>query len=101
MIPALLIMVLKSYLAALEKTQVVLWVTLAAVVVNLAVAWALIFGHWGAPELGVRGAAIASLSTQTLTAVLLSLYAALSEGAAGSVCSSASGGRIGPPSGRC
>ena len=80
MIPALLIMVLKSYLAALEKTQVVLWVTLAAVVVNLAVAWALIFGHWGAPELGVRGAAIASLATQTLTAVLLSLYAALSEG---------------------
>lgn len=80
MMPALLIMVLKSYLAALEKTQVVLWVTLAAVVVNLVVAWAFIFGRIGAPELGVRGAALASLATQILTFFLLALYAALSEG---------------------
>jgi len=76
MIPALLVMVLKSYLAALERTQVVLWVTLAAVGVNLALAYMLIFGHWGAPELGVRGAAIASLVVQALTFVLLALYAA-------------------------
>jgi multidrug resistance protein, MATE family len=75
MIPALLIMVLKSYLAALERTQVVLWVTLAAVVVNIALGWALIFGNWGAPELGVRGAAIASVVVQTLTFVLLAIYA--------------------------
>ena len=61
MIPALLVMALKSYLAALERTQVVLWATLAAVGVNVVLDWALIFGHWGAPELGVRGAAIASL----------------------------------------
>ena len=75
MIPALVIMVLKSYLAALERTQVVLWTTLIGVAVNAAAAWALIFGHWGAPELGVRGAAIASLLTQTLTAALLLAYA--------------------------
>ncbi|MGB5872029.1 MAG: MATE family efflux transporter, partial [Albidovulum sp.] len=43
-IPALLVMVLRSYLAALEKTQVVLWVTVVGVVVNFSVAWALIFG---------------------------------------------------------
>jgi multidrug resistance protein, MATE family len=76
MTPALLIMVLKSYLAALERTQVVLWVTLAGVALNLAIAWPLIFGHWGAPELGVRGAAIASLATQGATCLLLMLYAA-------------------------
>lgn len=80
MMPALLIMTLKSYLAALEKTQVVLWVTLAAVLVNAAVAWSFIFGRLGAPELGVRGAAIASLATQIVTFLLLALYAALSEG---------------------
>ena len=33
-VPALLVMVLKSYLAALERTRVVLWVTLGAVAVN-------------------------------------------------------------------
>ena len=75
MIPALLVMVLKNYLAALQRTQVVLWVTLAAVVVNVAVGWPLIFGRWGAPELGVRGAAIASVVVQVATAGLLAAYA--------------------------
>ena len=75
MIPALLVMVLKSYLAALERTQVVLWVTLAAVGVNIAIGWALIFGNWGAPEMGMRGAAIASVTVQVLTAVALGVYA--------------------------
>ena len=76
MIPALLVMVLKSYLAALERTQVVLWVTLAAVGVNFAIAYCFIFGRFGAPEWGVRGAALASLATQYMTFVALALYAA-------------------------
>lgn len=80
MIPALLVMVLKSHLAALERTQVVLWVTVAGVAVNAAVNWALIFGNWGAPELGVEGAAIASVLTQGLTFAALALYAAMCPG---------------------
>ncbi|MEZ5778110.1 MAG: MATE family efflux transporter [Paracoccaceae bacterium] len=76
MMPALLVMVLKSYLAANERTQVVLWVTLVGVGLNAALNWALIFGNWGAPELGVRGAAIASLVTQMMTFLCLALYAA-------------------------
>ena len=75
MIPALLVMALKSYLSALERTQVVLWITLAAAVANAGINWMLIFGNWGAPELGVTGAAIASVLTQVLTVVALGLYA--------------------------
>jgi MATE family multidrug resistance protein len=62
--PALLVMALKSYLAALERTQAVLWIAVMAAAVNGLANYALIFGHWGAPELGLLGAAIASVTTQ-------------------------------------
>jgi multidrug resistance protein, MATE family len=75
MLPALLVMALKNYLAALERTQVVLWITVAAVALNAGINYALIFGNWGAPELGVRGAAVASVLTQLLTFVALGFYA--------------------------
>lgn len=75
MVPTLLVMALKSYLAALERTQVVLWITLVAVLMNAGVNYALIFGKWGAPELGVQGAAIASVLTQVVTFGALALYA--------------------------
>ncbi|SDW58461.1 multidrug resistance protein, MATE family [Ruegeria halocynthiae] len=73
--PALLVMVLKSYLAALERTQIVLWITVVAAMVNGVTNYALIFGNWGAPELGVIGAAIASVVTQTVALVAVVIYA--------------------------
>jgi MATE family multidrug resistance protein len=75
MVPALVVTVLQSYLSALHRTQVVLWVTLAAVAVNIAVNWALIFGNWGFPEMGARGAAVATLVVQVVSLVALALYA--------------------------
>jgi MATE family multidrug resistance protein len=77
MIPALLVMALKSYLAAVGRSGVVLWATLGAVLANAVMNWALIFGNWGAPELGVIGAAIASVVAQLLTLVVMVVYAAL------------------------
>jgi MATE family multidrug resistance protein len=73
--PALLVMAVKSYLAALERTQIVLWVTLLAAGVNALVNYALIFGNWGAPELGIAGAAIASIVTQMVSLVAVLIYA--------------------------
>ncbi|WP_298261679.1 MATE family efflux transporter [uncultured Litoreibacter sp.] len=78
LVPSLLVMVIKSYLAALERTAVVLWVTLLALVVNSGLNYALIFGNFGAPEMGLRGAAIASVVAQTLTLLVLALYVAKS-----------------------
>lgn len=77
-LPALLVMVLKSYLAALERTQVVLWITVLAAIVNALTNYALIFGNWGAPELGIRGAAIASVVTHSVSLVGVVVYAAAS-----------------------
>ncbi|HBB82791.1 MAG TPA: MATE family efflux transporter, partial [Sulfitobacter sp.] len=73
-VPALLVMVLKSYLAALERTQVVLWITLLAAVINAMANYALIFGNWGAPELGVMGAAVASVTTQFVSLIGVVIY---------------------------
>ncbi|KFI33986.1 multidrug transporter MatE [Haematobacter missouriensis] len=75
-IPALVVMVLRSYLAALGRTQVVLWVTLTGLAVNIVANWALIFGNWGFPALGIAGAATASALVQLVTMGLLAGYAA-------------------------
>lgn len=72
--PALLVMALKSYLAALERTQIVLWITLIAAVVNALGNYALIFGNFGAPELGIRGAAYATVITNVVTLLGVVIY---------------------------
>jgi len=74
--PALLVMVLKSYLAALGRTQVVLWVTVSAVFVNIGLNWVFIFGNLGVPAMGARGAALASVLVQLFTLGVMLAYAA-------------------------
>lgn len=75
--PALLVMVLKSFLSALERAQIVLWVTVLTAILNGFLNWILIFGNWGFPEMGLRGAAVASVFSQALSLVILAAYAGL------------------------
>lgn len=74
--PALGVNVLKSYLVAQERTQFALWATVLGAILNALVNYALIFGNWGAPEMGLRGAAWASVLVNLFTFALLVVYAA-------------------------
>mgnify|MGYP002714678701 CR=1 FL=1 len=67
---------LASYLAAMERTQVVLWITLAGLPLVVFLNWVLIFGNLGAPEMGVRGAAIVAIVVQFLQLGAIAGYAA-------------------------
>jgi MATE family multidrug resistance protein len=53
-------MVVRSFLSAFAATRVILLVTIIGVIANAALAYALIFGHFGFPRLELRGAAIAT-----------------------------------------
>ncbi|MEM9434568.1 MAG: MATE family efflux transporter [Pseudomonadota bacterium] len=76
MVPSLLVMVLRSFLSSLERTQIILAIMLVSVVLNAGLNWMLIFGRFGAPELGIEGAALASVLTQSGALILTALYIA-------------------------
>lgn len=74
MFPALLLMVLRSFVSALERGSIVLYVTLGMFALNVVLDYCLIFGNFGFPALGLNGAAIASLGANILGFLLIFGY---------------------------
>jgi len=64
--PVMAFFVLRSYFSALERAKVVMIATLVGIAINAFLNYVFIFGNFGAPEMGVRGAAIATLGTGCL-----------------------------------
>ncbi len=64
-IPAILLFtVLRQYLQGRGIMRPAMWTAIAANLVNVALNWALIYGHLGAPAMGVVGAGIATAVTR-------------------------------------
>ncbi len=62
-------MVFRAFYVGLAKTKVITYTTIVLAIVNITLDYILIFGHFGAPEMGVAGAAIASVIAEA-TALL-------------------------------
>ncbi len=57
-LPFLLFQVMRNFLAALERPGWVLVVSIGGIFLNGLVSWALIFGHFGLPALGIFGSGL-------------------------------------------
>jgi len=73
-LPALGFAVLRNYVAALEKAAGIMTITVLALVVNLAINYALVFGKFGMPALGVVGAAYGTSIVNWLMFLVLAFH---------------------------
>jgi MATE family multidrug resistance protein len=70
--PALLLfMVVRHYLQCLNHVRIIMFALVSANLVNLLFNWVLIFGHWGAPAMGVQGAAWATVMSRIYMAAVV------------------------------
>lgn len=72
--PAIIVMNLKSFFMALGKPNVILWSTVIGAAINVPANYAFIFGNWGAPELGIKGAAYATIFAHSFTMIAMFIY---------------------------
>jgi MATE family multidrug resistance protein len=61
--PWLVFQLLRNFVAALERPRVILWLSIAGIVLNALISWSLIFGHFGLPAMGIVGSGIGSTVT--------------------------------------
>ena len=64
---------LRCFLAAMEKPLWTLLIAAFAILFNALAAWSLIFGHFGLPALGLKGAGIATTLSSTMMFLGLAL----------------------------
>lgn len=72
-IPAVLAALLRTVVATLGRPGIGTAITGMAVVINSLGNWIFVFGHLGAPELGLQGSAISSVVTSTAMLVAFAL----------------------------
>src|ERR1043165_1667097 len=61
--PWVLFQLLRNFVSALERPRIILWLSLLGIPLNALVSWALIFGHFGLPALGLMGGGLGSTLT--------------------------------------
>lgn len=73
-VPGLWVIVLRNFVAALERPRSAMYVTFAAIAVNAAADYIFIFGKFGAPQLGAMGAGLATSASNLFMLLTLIVY---------------------------
>lgn len=68
--------VLIASMRCVEKVKIAMYISIVTFFVNLLFNWIFIFGHFGAPALGIRGSAIATLVANILETSIMIYYVA-------------------------
>ena len=66
--------ILLSCMRTVETVSISVYVSCVVLVINTALNYTLIFGRFGAPELGVAGAAIGTLAARSVELVIVTVY---------------------------
>ena len=66
--------VLLATLRSVETVRIGLVVSLCSLAINVVLNWILIFGRFGAPEMGVRGAAVATVASRGVELLVAIVY---------------------------
>ncbi|MBQ2826488.1 MAG: MATE family efflux transporter [Clostridia bacterium] len=73
-LPATLTLILGGSLRATEQVKIVLFTNVSAVFINIVLNYVLIFGKFGAPVLGINGAAYATLIARIVECSIILIY---------------------------
>ncbi|MBL4576818.1 MAG: polysaccharide biosynthesis C-terminal domain-containing protein, partial [Flavobacteriales bacterium] len=65
----------RAFYIGIGKTQVLIWSTIVMAGVNIVLDYTLIFGEWGFPEMGIGGAALASVISEAFATIYFVWYA--------------------------
>ncbi len=66
--------ILLAVLRSTEVVKIAFYLSVSTLCINFCINWVLIYGHFGMPRLGVRGAAIGTLTARIVECVIILLY---------------------------
>ena len=67
--------VLMAALRSVEVVKISFYISIVSLIVNVCINFTLIFGRFGLPEMGIRGAAVGTLTARILEFVIILFYA--------------------------
>lgn len=73
-VPALMGLALKNHADAMDKPWPAFWISICGITLNVVLNWVLIYGHLGAPALGLEGAGIATVIARTMIFVAMVVW---------------------------